>query len=130
MKLHVGNKFLLFYYMFTLHIHVFTNFLGHGGNNLGRPLQVLLSDSVRIQMYIVGNEITHWQWNSTVCFIFTLSIYMFSLTSLVTVVTIPNVHCRFCSKTRKSRVRLQIHNIGHGIPPISVGGTEIAPSSF
>ena len=54
-------KFYRLFYFHPLHIHVFTNFLGHGGNNSGRALQVLLSDSVRIQMYIVGNEIPRWQ---------------------------------------------------------------------
>ena len=75
----------------TLHIHVFTNFLGHGGNNLGRALQVLLSDPIRIEMYIV-----QFQCNPTQIYMFTLSIYMFSQTSLVIQETNPDVHCRFC----------------------------------
>ena len=63
-------------------------------------------------------------------FIFFFSIYMCSLTSLVSLAKNPDAHCRFCSKTCKCRVRIQMHIIGNEIPPISVGCTEIAPFSF
>ena len=43
-------KFYRLFYSHPLHIHVVTNFLGHGGNKSGRALQVLLSDSVRIEI--------------------------------------------------------------------------------
>ena len=55
----VGNEITHSSHFRPLHIHVPTNFLGKTGNISGRPLQVLLSDSVQIQVYTFGNGITH-----------------------------------------------------------------------
>ena len=60
----VGNENTPSSHVRPLHVPVFANFLGKTSKISGRPLQVLLSDSMQIQMYIVGNEIP-----PSVCFL-------------------------------------------------------------
>ena len=61
-----------------------------------------------------------WQRNYTFCSIFAFSIYMISLTSLVTVATIPDVHCRFCSqilcKYKCTHLAMKLHILSHFRP--------------
>ena len=115
MKLHILSHFVLSIYMFSLTSLV--------------SLATIPDVHCRFCSQILCKyKCTHLAMQLHRRPIFVLSIYMFSLTSLVKLATIPDVHCRFCSKTCKCRVQIQLHIIGNGILPISVGCTGIAPS--